>query len=121
MFPADRPTVKLFSTDIAGKGTWPNWLLKLDLLLLWTARFSPIVRHLSLWSWWRRGWTRLLYPEDLAVVKGEDSPRGQLEVRRKTDGLVLVHHDVLLVGHQVHQHVLLGLLHDGGRGESAGH
>ena len=121
VFPTSSPTLKLFSTDIAGKGTGSNGFFKLDLLLLWTARFSLIVTDLSWWSCWRRGWTRLLYPEDLAVVKGEDSARSELEVGREADGLVLVHHDVLLVAHQVHQHVLLGLLHGGRRGECAGH
>ena len=119
MFPAGSPTLKLFATDIAGKGTGANWFLKLDLLLLRTARFSLIVRDLrrdtgSWWWRWRWGWSRLLYPENLTVVKGEDSARRQLEVRRKADGLVLVHHYVLLVRHKVHQHALLGLLHSGG-------
>ena len=123
MFPADCPTLKLLATDIAGKGSGPNWLFKLDLLLLWPPRFSLIISHQRRGTSWRRWWgcwwccgsPGLLYPEDLAVVKGEDSARSELEVGREADGLVLVHHDVLLVRHQVQQHVLLSLLHVGGR------
>ena len=117
MFPTARPALKLFSTDIAGEGTRPNWFFKLDLLLLWTTRLPLIVSDLRrrrrgpVWWWW---WclAGLLYPEDLAVVKGENGSRGELEVWREADGLVLVHHDVL-VRDQVQQHALLRLLHSG--------
>ena len=114
MFPTGRPALKLFSTDIAGKGTRPNGFFKLDLLLLWTTRLPFIVTDLRRRR--RRGtvWclAGLLYPEDLAVVKGEDGARSELEVWGEANGLVLVHHHVL-VRDQVQQHALLRLLHSG--------
>ena len=57
--------------------------------------------------------TALFYPEDLTVVKGEHSSWRELEVWGEADGLILVHHYVL-VRNQVQQHVLLSVLHSGG-------
>ena len=97
------PTVKLLTTNITRKGTFPDGFIELQLLLLGSARPPLVVLSVVCAGY---GGDRgdvlgagLLYPEHLPVVEGEDSAGCELDVRREADGLVVAHHQPLLLLH----------------------
>ena len=107
MFPASCPAVELLSTHVTGVWTRSTRLLKLHLVLLGSVG-PPL--HVS------RGLvsvdivddrgevglgTGLLYPEDLAIVEGEEGTGGELDVGGQSDRLVLVHHQLLRLHRRV--------------------